>query len=228
VREISLEGEVPGVEPDVRRGAVDEASAEAAADRECIVRVRAGETERFSVLVERYTTRIFTHLFRLVRNREEAEDLTQETFSKAYRSLERLDTARPVRNWLYAIATNAGLNALRAQRRRPTAFSLDDTTELAASAMREPVARGEDARQRVARDDLEQRVAASVCRLPPRSAALVHLHYYEGLTIREASDIAGMTENAAKVALHRARQHLREWLIDGDEDHGGDLREDEQ
>ncbi len=207
-------------------------SAEIALDRECIVRIRSGETERFGTLLERDAPRIYTHLFRLVRNREEAEDLTQETFSRAYQFLARLDAERPFRNWLYTIATNVGLNALRAQRRRGSRIGFADDADDAAvrrasGAICEPVAPGEDPLQRAARNDLARGIVAAVRRLPPRSAMLVHLHYYEGLPVREAAEIAGMTESAAKVALHRARRKLREWLVDGGDHRGNSCREEE-
>ena len=186
------------------------ALAEAGLDRGTVARVLAGETERFGDLVERYAARVYTLLFRIVRHREDAEDLAQETFAKAYRALRQLDPERPFRNWLYAIATNTGLNALRAHRRRGlgTSVAYDE-----ASVVAGPVVR---AHLPSTSDDTAGRVADAVGRLPERTSMLVHLHYYEGLSVREAAEILGLSESAAKVALHRARKCLREWLVEGD------------
>lgn len=229
-KQVNGEGEVPGLESEAGRGTDFDTNDEATSDREWVLQVRSGEIGSFDRIVERYTARLFTHLYRMVRNREEAEDLTQETFLRAYRALGQLDLARPLRNWLYTIATHTALNAMRTQRRRGVPIRLDDmdrAADLNRGSMPEPAARDEDIRQQAGREELQQRVAAAVRRLPARSAALIHLHYHEGLSIREASEIAGVTESAAKVALFRARQHLRKWLVDGEDSPDVSEREEE-
>ncbi len=180
-------------------------------DAQFVARVRAGQSEAFGVLVERYSARIYACLFRLVHNREEAEDLAQETFVRAFRFLASFDSARPFRSWLYTIATNVGLNALRSRRRRPPSSSEFSERE---DVLRDryPAPRDDTVCGRAAERELQDRVAAVVHRLSPQSALLVHLHYQEGMSIREAAEIAGISEGAAKVALCRARKSLREWL----------------
>jgi RNA polymerase sigma-70 factor (ECF subfamily) len=209
-RPVESERRGPGSGPIHAQAADDGAfcvSAECArAEREAIARARAGDTDAFGELVERYTPRIYTHLIRLTRNREEAEDLTQETFIKAFRFLASFDTTRSFRNWLYRIASNTGLNALRARRRRGQSVSLDAS----------PLA-DDGATKDIARMDLRDRLSGAVSELAPQAAMLVHLHYHEGMTIREAGDIVGLSEGAAKVALHRARKRLRKLLIEDEE-----------
>lgn len=168
------------------------------ADAALVGQIREGRPDAFDALVKRYNARIYTHLFRMLRSREEAEDLTQEAFLRAYRHLPKYDAARPFRNWLYAIATNAGLNALRARERR----------ERIAAEAKSPDAAG----QPPAPSERAERMADAIKRLPPQAAILIHLHYHEGMRIREAAEIAGMSENAAKVALCRARKSLRTML----------------
>ncbi len=176
-------------------------------EAECAARALAGERYAFDRIVDAYAARIYTHVYRMMRNREEAEDVVQETFLRAYRHLERFDRARPFRNWLYTIATNLALNALRARQRRGQSVSLDfDEDALTVDA------RTEDASETASRSDLGARLARAVGRLPAQPAALVHLHYMEGMTIREAAETLKMTEDAAKVALHRARKRLRELM----------------
>lgn len=185
-------------------------------ERAWIEQAQAGNDDAFGKLVDAYGARILTHLYRLTRSRADAEDLTQETFIRAYRYLNRVDADRPFKNWIYRVATNIGLNALRSKRRRGEIVSLD-------SYDREPILRDafvskvETGSERVERNELRHALGAAMEHLPRRSAALVHLHYYEGMTIREASGIVGLSENAGKVALHRARRQLREWLA-SDED----------
>ena len=182
---------------------------DAAWETECAARALAGDRGAFDRLVDVYAARLYTHVYRMVRNREEAEDVVQDAFLRAYRGLDRYDRGRPFRNWLYAIATNLALNALRARQRRGTVVALDFD-----DAALELHARTDDTRERAARGDMAARLARAVGQLPPRPAALVHLHYIEGMTICEAADTLGMSEEAAKVAIHRARKRLREWLGD--------------
>jgi RNA polymerase sigma-70 factor (ECF subfamily) len=177
-------------------------------DAALAVQSQRGQRNAFDALVKRYHARLYTHLYRMVRNREEAEDLTQETFLRAYRHLAHYDSARPFRNWIYTIATNLGLNALRTRQRRERIANTDSSRLInAPDAGESPAAPSERA----------ERMADAIKELPPQSAVLIHLHYHEGMRIREAAEVVGMTENAAKVALCRARKILRTLLTQGDE-----------
>jgi RNA polymerase sigma-70 factor (ECF subfamily) len=175
-------------------------------ERNLAVRARTGEPKAFDALVALYTGRIYTHLYRLLRNREEAEDITQETFLRAYRYIAGFDHTRSFRNWLYAIATNAGIDALRVRKNRGNTIPFDELVEN----------KRENTGEAKPTAELKDRLHEAVNRLPARTASLVHLHYYEGMTIGECAGLLGMTESAAKVALHRARRSLRVWLIEDD------------
>lgn len=173
-------------------------------ERTCIEEMEGGNPEAFNRLVEQYSARIYSHLNRMLRSREEAEDATQETFIRAYRKIVSYDRTRPFRNWLYAIATNVGRNALRSRGRRIPSSRVDPGTE---------VSRADDSNAVLAEShELRDRVVAAVDRLPEPLPLLIQLHYQEGLTIREAAQVLEMTEGAAKVALHRARKTLRTML----------------
>lgn len=184
-------------------------------ENERVARTLDGDATAFGELVQRYSTRIHTHLYRMVGSREDAEDLAQEAFVRAFRFLGRFDPARPFRSWLYAIATNVGLNGLRARRKHGGTVRLDQIRGKGSAGL-EPVAGGEDGVARVARNELAARVSVVLGQLPAKSAALVHLHYREGMTVAEAAEIVGMREGTARVALHRARQTLRRMLIEED------------
>lgn len=179
---------------------------EAAAIREA----QQGRPEAFNPLVAHYAPRIRAYLFRMVHSHEEAEDLTQETFLKAFKALAQFDSARPFKRWLYTIATNTGLNALRARDRRGTAVDIDT------DALHGDGPRGVPVHHQVAApaEKLERALAA----LPARSAQLITLHYHEGFTLREAGEMLGISEGAAKVTLCRARKQLREILVKGNDD----------
>jgi RNA polymerase sigma-70 factor, ECF subfamily len=166
-----------------------------------IAQMGQGNPEGFNRLVEHYSAPIYSHLYRMTLSREEAEDLTQETFIRAYRNIGSYDPARPFRNWLYTIATNVGRNALRSRGRRIPSARLDQGTEVSVADERgSGVIEGRDRKGWL---------LSAVDRLPDPMPTLIQLHYQEGLSIRESAEILGMSENAAKVALHRARKKLR-------------------
>jgi len=187
---------------------------EAGREKLLLARAQAGDQDAFGEIVDVYSARILAHLCRLMRQRQEAEDLTQETFLRAYRYLSHYDLSRSFQTWLYTIATNLGRNALRSRKRRGYQISLDgsmdDAGELPVLELPADVLHG---REHAEQKESNARVAAAVEQLPRRDAVLVQLHYHEGLTLREAGEILGMREGAAKVALCRARKRLREWLL---------------
>jgi RNA polymerase sigma-70 factor, ECF subfamily len=182
----------------------DTSSANPHWEQGCIDRLERGNPDGFQRLVDHYSARIYSHLFRMVHNREEAEDLTQETFILAYRKIGQYDRSRPFRNWLYAIATNVGRNAYRSQGRRIPSAREDLGTE-------ERVADESDT-DLPERHELKDRLATAVNGLPDPLPMLIQMYYQEGFSVREAADVLGMSESAAKVALHRARKTLRTML----------------
>ncbi len=173
-------------------------------ERSCVEQMEQGRPEAFDRLVEHYAARIYAHLYRMMRNREEAEDATQETFLRAYRKIGSYDRTRPFRNWLYTIATNVGRNAARSRGRRiPSARTALGTEAWVADDRSVDLAESRE---------LKDWLASAVDRLPEPLPLLIQLHYQEGMTIREAATVLGMREGAAKVALHRARKTLRTML----------------
>jgi len=173
-------------------------------EADCIRRTQGGHRDAFNPLVAHYAPRIQAYLYRMLRNREEAEDLTQETFIKAFRALNRFDAERPFKSWLYTIATNTGLNALRGQKRKGIQVALDPELPAMRPAISRSGGEGESG------EKLELAMAA----LSPRAAQLVTLHYHEGFSLLEAGRVLGMSESAAKAALCRARQELRKRMKD--------------
>jgi len=165
-----------------------------------------------------YRARVFTFVLRVVKQYEEAEDIAQETFLRAWRYLARYNESRPFRSWLFAIARNLALNALR--RPRAVIVSLDGEgggrlVATIASSADSPAAEALSREQR-------RRLAAALQQLTPRAAMVFTLFYQEGMSIAEIARVAGMTRGAVKVALHRARETLRRHLAQPDEPPRGD------
>ncbi len=174
---------------------------------DCIRAARTGHREAFAPVVEHYGGRVYGMLYRMLGSPEEAEDIAQEAFARAYRFLDRYDEQRPFRAWLFTIASNLGLNALRARQRRGFPVHFEEERDPETTVAPRAVAKLE-------KDELRERIDAALRRLPERTATLVHLYYREEMSIREAAAILGMNESAAKVALCRARARMREWLVE--------------
>ncbi|MCL4691584.1 MAG: RNA polymerase sigma factor [Candidatus Hydrogenedentes bacterium] len=184
----------------------------APSDEEWVRRAQQGEQAAFDAIVRRYGNAIYRHLYRLMLNREDAEDVAQETFIRAFRYLDRLEDGQSLRAWLYTIATRVGLNAIRSQQRRGKGANVSYNALVETSGeIEEPS--GRNAHRGT---ELRDEVSSVLATLPPRSALLMQLHYTEGFPIREAAEIVGMSTAAAKVALCRARKELRERLCEED------------
>ncbi len=185
-------------------------------DRAIVDEVLAGKTEHFEELVARYERPVYALLYRMVRRREDAEDLAQETFVKAFRQLDRFDRARAFRPWIYRIASNSAVSFLR--RKRP-AQSLDED-----EGFREQLADGavDSPRDLAAAGELESRVTAAIDQLAPTPRAILQMRFRDHMSLEEIGLALGKTSNAVAVSLHRARLDLREMLALGHHHEDGD------
>lgn len=192
-------------------------------DSELIAAVLAGETARFAVLVERYQRDIYNLAYRSTHHRQDAEDITQETFLRAYRSLGAYDAARPLRTWLYAIAVNVCRDWARRRASRPQVWSLLDAdgSEEAGAGPASTVEEGDGATAEDAyghpeaaalRRETQRLVEQAVMALEPEYRLLVVLHYFRGVSQGEAAEILGLPLSVVKNRLFRARRRLRDLL----------------
>lgn len=170
-------------------------------DFEVIRRVLGGETAAFEVLVRRHQQTIFRLTRRMTRNLEDAEDLAQEAFVQAYRSLASFHGQASFSTWLYRIAVNLCLNRLRATQR-------EDPKEVDASI---PDVRA-DALSELLAAERDRALAAAIEELPPQQRATLMLRAYEGLGHREIAEILGCAEGTAKANYFHAIRALQRKL----------------
>jgi len=165
-------------------------------DEESLVRAAMdGDTTAFTTLVARYQQRIGGYLYRLVGDRETAEDLTQETFMRAYRALPTAHAIGAFRAWLFRIATNLARDQLRRQRRIRWLPLDSDRMELAG----QPFSLVEEA-------DAVHRVLA---RLSANDRAMLLLCAGEDLSYGEAGTALGVTANTARMRYTRAKKRFQ-------------------
>lgn len=174
-------------------------SRDALTDRDLALAVRAGDEAAFAALVRRHQDAVYRFLVRMVGSRDEALDLAQEAFVRAWQALPQWQPEAQLRTWLFRIASNAALDALR--RRRIVAFEpLDETIAAAAD---EP-----DPQRRL---ELKQRVAAldeSLARLSGDHREILLLREVENMSYEEIGAVLGITEGTVKSRLARARTAL--------------------
>jgi len=166
-------------------------------EQETVEACQRGEREAFDALVLRYQRRIYGLCFRYVNNHEDANDLTQEVFVRAWRAIRRFRGQSAFSTWLYRIAVNACLN-FRAKR-RPLTMELPESL---------PDTRPDVGRQ-LEKDDQARRVREAVQRLPEKQRATLILKIYQDLTHREVAEVLGSTVGTVKANLFHALGNLR-------------------
>jgi RNA polymerase sigma-70 factor, ECF subfamily len=183
-------------------------------DEDLLARLSNGQKEAFAVLVRRYERELFGYLRRYLGDSDLAEDVFQNTFLQLYTKLGHYEAGRPVRPWLYTIATHQAIDALRRQSRHQ-AVSLDQSREeLPNGEIRSLVdlleTRGPGPAEQIQGEERRDLVRSSVDRLPDFLRQVVVLAYYQGLKYREIADILEIPVGTVKSRLHAALIKLQE------------------
>ncbi|NNN05072.1 MAG: sigma-70 family RNA polymerase sigma factor [Elusimicrobia bacterium] len=174
-------------------------------DRAAVRRIRAGDDSAYAELLARHRDRVFSFLLRLLGSPQDAEDVAQEAFVKAFSRLDSYDSARPFVSWLFAVAHHAALDFLRA--RRPAALSLDDPDGAPDLADSGPDA--EAAAEAALDGRLIERLLAA---LPPLYREPLMLRHTQEMGISEIARVLSLPEGTVKVRLFRGRDMLKRKL----------------
>ena len=172
-----------------------------------IKRILRGETELYGYFLDTYGQRIFTLVQQIVSNREDAEDLTQDIFVKAFESLKNYRGDCQFITWIYRIAYNMTNSALRKSKQRQEFLPTDENTpEPADTDSSFDFADEEERDERI--EDLQ----LALSWLTADERALITLFYYENKSIEDCAYITGLSEANTKVRLHRIRKKLSLYL----------------
>jgi RNA polymerase sigma factor (sigma-70 family) len=173
-------------------------------DNELIPLVLKGDQQAYKVLVDRYQSYIFTLAFRLMQSREDAEEVAQDVFVKAYRSLADFKGGSKFSTWLYTIAHNTGITYLRKKKQKMVAIDDESTfTQLENQESDFKANQVEDKSRKAM-------VNRAIEMLTPDDAQIITLFYKGDQSLDEIAAIMGLETNTVKVRLFRARQKLKE------------------
>ena len=178
-----------------------------------IERAKQGDKAALSKLVNRYSERIYNLALRILRNKEDAEDVLQETFLAVVEKLHTFDGRSSFFTWIYRIATNASLMRLRKKKLIfQDLIDNDDFQETVES--RVFIDWSQDPSLNVFDEEIKRKIDEAVNKLSDIYRSVFILRDIEGLSIKETSEILGITEENVKIRLRRARQYLRDHLSD--------------
>ena len=167
--------------------------------------VKKGNVQAFSFLVEKYQKLVYTLALKLMKKPEEAEEIAQDTFIKAFQKLNSYEGKSKFSTWLYSITYNACISELR--KRRIDFKSLDDR-----QVSDQDEQRMHDYYRENRKEDQEKYLNLALEKLPEDDQVLVTLYYYENQSMDEISQITGLTVSNIKVKIHRARKKMYELL----------------
>jgi RNA polymerase sigma factor (sigma-70 family) len=183
-------------------------------DLELVQKAQKGDLRAYDTLLQRYRERVYATVYHMTANHEDANDLVQETFIKAYQALKTFKGHASFYTWLYRIAVNKTINFLK-QRRNRAQLSLNDL-DLNAEHDPDLVALISDKtpRRDAALAELQEKLNAAMQKLSESHRLVVTLHDVQGLSHEEIADIMDCNVGTVRSRLFYARQQLQAWLSD--------------
>ena len=178
-------------------------------DEELVSRARGGDLDSFNQLILRWERPIYALAYRVIGREEDARDVCQETFLRAFRALPGFKGQAKFSSWVYRIALNLCRDWIRRQRRAPLLQMPEDTDPIELASERGPVESIEDL---VARHELSAAVEAAMALLPDEQRTAIILKEYHGMTFQEIADLQGCPLSTVKTRLYQGLSVLRRHL----------------
>ncbi|WP_456442008.1 RNA polymerase sigma factor [Psychroserpens sp.] len=170
-------------------------------DQILISQIVEGDTNSFTILVDRYKDLVFTLALRMLKNREEAEEIAQDTFIKTYKSLDKFKGDSKFSTWIYRVAYNSCLDRIKKNKKHINDVEINEFTE-------HQVVTIDNALDKMEIKEREEAMQRCIDTLPSEESFLLTLYYFDDLSLEEISKIVGITANSIKVKLFRSRKKL--------------------
>lgn len=166
-----------------------------------INKVINGDTNAFAYLVDNYKNMVFSLAFKMTKNREEAEEISQDTFIKAYKSLNKFKGDSKFSTWLYRIAYHTSLDNIKKNKNNNNTFEINEITFNQIQAV-------ENILEGIERKERAKIMNACLNKLPDEERSIIWMFYYDELSLKEITEVTNLSEANSKVKLHRARKKL--------------------
>lgn len=176
-------------------------------DQILINQILAGDTNAFTQLVNRYKDLVFTLALRMLKNREEAEEVSQDTFIKTYKSLDKFKGDSKFSTWIYKVAYNSCLDRIKKNKKYLNDVEINEFTEHQVKIV-------DNAFDALVEEERNQLIQDCLHLLPSEDSFLLTLYYFEEQTLDEIANIVGLTANNVKVKIFRSRKKLASILKD--------------
>ena len=170
-------------------------------DQTYINDILKGDTNAFSILVERYKNMVFTLALKMVKSREEAEEISQDSFIKAYKNLSKFKGDSKFSTWLYKITYRTSLDSLKKNKEK---YNIDTIDEVTINKIKST----EGILEGIERKERAEVINKCMLSLPEDERAVLWMFYFEELSLKEIIDVTDFSEANVKVKLHRARKRL--------------------
>jgi len=174
-------------------------------DNILITKTLGGDVKSFEQIVVRYNVMVYALAYRVLKNREEAEEIAQDVFIKIYQSLKSFNMKSKLSTWIYRITYNASINKFKSQKRRIETTEIDRYAEFNNSSL-------PDAHHELSEKEKQKIINDSILKLPETDRIIITLYYYEELPVKEIAEITGLSAQNIKIKLFRSRQKLYEEL----------------
>ena len=166
-----------------------------------INKIIEGDTKAFSTLVNRYKDLVFTLVIRMLKHREEAEEVSQDTFIKVFKSLGKFKGDSKFSTWIYKVTYNTCLDRIKKNKRQIKEIAIDEFSEHEIKTI-------DNALTSLERKEQEEKIQECLQLLPSQDSFLLTLYYFEDLSLEEISKIVDIEPNTIKVKIFRSRKKL--------------------
>ena len=170
-------------------------------DQILINQIVEGDTNAFAILVDRYKDLVFTLALRMLKNREEAEEVAQDTFIKTYKSLDKFKGDSKFSTWIYRVAYNTSLDRIKKNKKHLNDVEINEFTAHQVISI-------DNALDKLETKEQGEAIQRCIALLPNEESFLLTLYYFDDLSLNDISKIVGITANSIKVKLFRSRKKL--------------------
>ena len=197
---------------DVKKGVGDSVVSDRDLDWAIVKRVQNGEVSAFNQLVQKYRQPLFSTIYNMTGNREDATDIAQEVFIKAFQSIKRFRGQASFYTWLYRIAVNSSITFIkRAKKQRFINYETIDETLVSSEILEYFTAKTKTEKGALLKE-LQEKLNEALQKLSPKHRIVVILHEVEGMNHKEIADITKTSEGTVRSRLHYAKKMLQAFL----------------